>query len=119
MKIQNTQPNLQFGNQYAIYERTARKDLQSLGTNKIARQTIERLIKPIGYIQQGDGMFVFKNGAVNNDKSIITLSGDYLKGRSDEKLPVSIDFRRCAGPQTVQVTVLNYLKTNLGIDLIN
>lgn len=128
MKIQSVQSNQTFGNQYAVYERTARKGLRPLGTNKVARQTIQRLIGPIGNIQEGDGIFVFTQGAVNNDQSIITLSGHYVQGRRQEGLshmsydgegqPVAIDFRRCAGPQTVQQTVLNYMKTKLGIDLI-
>lgn len=130
MKVQTVQSNQTFGNQYAIYERTVRQGLKPLEmTKKDTRQAIRKILQPIGNIQQGDGIFVFKNGAVSNDKSTITLSGHYIQGRHQEGSqqlsydgegqPVAIDFRRCAGPQTIQQTVLNYMKTKLGIDLIN
>lgn len=127
MKIQKTQTNLGFGNQYAIYERTVVEGLKPLGLpTRATKQAIRTLIEPIGGIEQGDGLFVFSHGKVNEDKATITLSGRHITGRRKEGVtsslydgegsPVELTFPIAAKPETVKQTVLSYLANKLGIN---
>lgn len=126
MKIQSSKQNLTFGNQYAVYERTARQGLKPLGTKKVIRETINNLLRPIGEIKQGDGLFVFTKGAVSADKSTITLSGLHVPAQRRDGLshlsydgagsPVQITFPRVAEPKSIQQKVLNFLKNNFGLN---
>ena len=81
MKIQSTQSNLAFGNQYAIYEGTLRKGLSSRPLGNTIRDNIgairKTIFEPINKLP-GEGLFVFKEVNVGGDK--FTLSGAYIQG---------------------------------------
>lgn len=121
MKIQNTQTNLTFGSQHAIYERTVAEGLKPLGISvKAAKQEIQRLIQPIDGIQEGNGLFIFKQAKISEDQLNITLFGSHITGQHKDGvsnlaydgngLPVEITFPRIAGLEIIKNTVSNYLK---------
>lgn len=127
MKIQQTQTNVGFGNQYAVYERTVTKGLKPLGIpTKAVRHEIGRLIQPISTIEQGEGLFIFRQGRVNYDKTAIILSGSHVNGQKKdgaahlsydgEGTPVEITFPRNAEPEIIKQRVLTYLKDKLNIN---
>lgn len=119
MKIQQTQANVGFGNQYAVYERTIARGLKPLGLpTKAAKREVRRLIQPIGTIEQGYGLLVFREGRVSEDKRAITLLGSHIKGQrknggfwsyEGEEFPVEITLPRDAEPETVRQKVLRFL----------
>lgn len=118
MKIQNTKTNVNFKNQYAVYERTVTQGLKPLGwSRKIARKKVGNLIQQIATIE-GDGLFVFRQGRV--EKDTFTLSGEYVQGQrkgkashlsfDGEGIPVEIKLPQNAEPETVKEKALRFLE---------
>lgn len=114
MKIQNTQTNVGFGTQYAVYRKGVERGLKPLGMpTRAARQAVGALIQPIATIE-GDGLFVFSRSRLSPDQKAVTLLGQHLerqggKAASASGSPVEITLPRNAEPETVKQTVLNYL----------
>lgn len=114
MKIQNTQANVGFGNQYAVYRKGVERGLKPLGMSvRAARQAVGTLIQPIATIE-GDGLFVFSRSKLSADQKAITLLGQHLERQSKNVSPASVSsveitLPRNAEPETVKQTVLNYL----------
>lgn len=120
MKIQNTQTNVGFGDQYAVYTRAVVKEVrQSLEISKgAAREEVRRLLEPIGKIKNGHGLLDFRNGKASEDKKAITLWGLYIKGRQKggkdwsylgEGVPIEITLPRDASPEMIQRKVSRVL----------
>lgn len=116
MKIQNTQTNVRFGNQYAVYRKGVERSLKiPLGMGKReVRQMVGAMIQPIATIE-GQGPFVFSRCRLSPDKKNITLVGKHITEPSKVATlalgsPVEITLPRNAEPETVRQAALSFLE---------